>query len=168
MGTYIWIHGEFTIKKSQINDAMQAIKDLNNHDELKRGGSSKGGRWFAWVDEDYDKTIDTLDDIFSKVLGFEMRILEETEEKISYSFDYNDKWGQHEVFFVAMAPYCDELVINHLCDEFNYEEQQWKIELNPVTKTVHSLQPVVMVMYPDMDESNEITVDSFRPVNYWG
>jgi hypothetical protein len=165
MGTYIYIRGTLTIKKSQIDDAMKAIKDLNNHDELKRGGS-KTEKWFAWVPEDYDQKVETLEDVFSMVLGFDMSIDNENDDKITYSFNYSDKWGQHEVFFVTLAPFCESLVIDHLCDELEYEQQKWTIALNPETKKVHILEPVITIIYPDMDESNEITVDSFRPISY--
>lgn len=166
MGTYIYIEGSFTIEKNRIPDAMDALKNLNNHDDLKRGGgkSADGERevWFSWCPQDYDQKVETLEDVFN-MLGFEMYIESDDPQEITYSFDYSNKWGQHEIFFVALAPFCKELVVNHTCDELNYEDQKWTIALKPETGTVHQLVPAINIIYPPMTDENAVTIKSYAP-----
>jgi len=162
MGTYIYIRGNFTIKKNQIQPAIEAIKALNSDDSLKRGGGMNG-KWFAWCPEDYDKTVETLEDIFGNMLGFDMNVVSEDDEKIEYYLTYSDKWGQHEIFFVTLGPFCEAMVVDHNCDELEYEDQRWIITLNQRTKTVHQLIPTVTVTYPPADELNVVTVRSYVP-----
>lgn len=165
MGTYIYIHGNLTIKKDNIPKAVQAVKDLNKRDDLKRGGSSRGQKWFSWIPENYEDQINSIEDIFGKLHGWDVEVQTENDDEITYSFYYSDKWGQHEVFFVAMAPYLESFLIDHTCEEFNYDEQKWTITMDPVTKTVHELQPTVTITYPEMNPQNRITLDTYiQPV----
>jgi hypothetical protein len=166
MGTYIYIQSEITVKKENEAKAVQAVRDLNKRDDLKRGGSSKGEKWFSWIPEKYEDQIENISDIFVKLHGWEESERVETDDTITYSFHYNDKWGQHEVFFVAMAPYLESFKVDHLCDEFDYEEQKWTITMDPVFKTVHELQPKIIVEYPPMYRGNQITLDTYIQPNY--
>lgn len=169
MGTYIYIHGDLKIKKDNVEKAVQAVRDLNKRDDLKRGGGFGGGQqrsyWFSWVPEKYEDKINSIEDIIEGLLGFSVD-KKESDEIISYDFSYNDKWGQHELFFIAMAPYLESMTVEHFCDELDYENQKWRIELDPETKIAHILEAEVIVLYPLMSDSNELTIDSFAPSVY--
>lgn len=161
MGTYINIDAEFSIKKINIEPAMQALKDLNKRDELKRGGSSSGQKWFSWVDEHYDQKVKTLNDVICGELGFELYVEEDNGETMHYEFNYYNKWGQHEVFFITLGKFCESMSLDHFCDELEYPNQRWKLVLDPNTKTMHQIDPVIDIEWPECDEENEVVVDSF-------
>lgn len=167
MGTYIYIYGDLKIKKDNIEKAVQAVRDLNKRDELKRGGGFGGGEersyWFSWVPEKYEDNIHTIGDIIEGLLGFSISGEQENGEVVRYDFNYNDKWGQHELFFIAMAPYLESMTIDHWCDELDYENQKWRIELDKKTKKVHMLQPKVTVEYPEISSDNEVGLEFFSP-----
>jgi hypothetical protein len=166
MGTYININGDFVIKKSNIPHAVQALKDLNQKHELKRGGTFKGEKWYAWMDPDYDKKMDSIEEILGESgLGFTIIKSDFDSQKVMYHVAYNDKWGQHEVFFIAMCPYLESLELNHFCDELDYEDQQWKIVLGE-DKKPHFLEPRVTIEWPDTSVSNITNVEAFAPPNY--
>lgn len=161
MGTYIYIYGDLDIKEENVDKAVQAVRDLNKRDDLKRGGG-KNSCWFSWIDENYESKIHSIEDILGELLGFSYSKALKTD-CISYSFNYNDKWGQHELFFIAMAPYLESMTIDHLCDELDYEDQKWRIELDKKTKKVHMLQPKVTVEYPEISDDNEVGLEFFSP-----
>lgn len=166
MGTYISINGDFVIKKSNIPHAVQALKDLNQRNELKRGGSSGGEKWYAWMDQDYDKKMNSIEEILGETgLGFLIITSQLDSEKVMYHVRYNDKWGQHEVFFIAMCPYLESLELNHFCDELDYEDQQWKIVLGEDRKA-HLLEPKVVVEWPEISMYNVTNVEAYTPPNY--
>lgn len=120
MGYYVRGHGQITIKSSSVEQAYQALCDLNNHDEMKRGGSYGGlndgskprpdgltyhpGRWFSWMDANYPETCPDLWAVLSQV-GFEMG-LNENGELIEISLNYDEKSGQEDLFLEALAPFC--------------------------------------------------------------
>ena len=74
MGTYIDISGTMQYDEKNAGAIIQALKDLNKKDDLKRGGSySKEGReyWFSWVDKNYDEHLTEVDHLFSSILGWD-------------------------------------------------------------------------------------------------
>jgi hypothetical protein len=169
MGTYINIYGELKIRKENVEKAVQAVRDLNKRNDLKRGGGFGGGEqrsyWFSWVPEEYEDSIHDIEDVIGGLLGFSVE-KEENDEIIRYDFNYFDKWGQHELFFIAMAPYLVSMTIDHLCDELDYENQKWRLKLDEETKIVHLLEPEVRVVYPLFDSSNEVNLDFYSPKVY--
>lgn len=169
MGTYINIDAHLVMKPENEKFAVQAVRDLNKRDDLKRGGSSIGEKWFSWIPEKYEDDIHTIEDVFgAPMLGFDVVKNVNDNGLIVYDMHYCDKWGQHELFFLAVGPFMEEMTIEHYCDELEFPNQTWRIELNPVTKKVHIIEPVITVEYPVVSDSNEVTYDYFKPYSYAG
>lgn len=85
--------------------AFAVLKALNGRDDLKHGGSYSGGKttakWFSWMPADYDKTVNSLKDIFD-LLGFE----DNTEDGLGVRLGrYDQKRGQEMLFLQVAAPY---------------------------------------------------------------
>ena len=134
MGTYIYIHGHISYDKDKENDIIQALKDLNKRDDLKNGGSSNGQKWFSWMNENYDEYLSSVEEMLTE-LGFESSMEIDTDTKeVRYDLHYNDKWGQHELFFIAMAPHLNSMQIYHECDELSNVKEYWILELDPKPK----------------------------------
>lgn len=169
MGTYITIEAHMVMKPENEEFAVQAVRDLNKRDDLKRGGSSDGHKWFSWMPEHYDKNIHTIEDIFGEpMLGFSIMKRDNGDGRIIYDMSYHDKWGQHEVFFIAIAPFMEEMIVSHYCDELEFPDQTWRIELDPETKTVHELRPEITIEYPIPSNETKVTYDFYKPFVYAG
>ncbi|ALY10853.1 hypothetical protein WILDE_70 [Arthrobacter phage Wilde] len=108
-----------TIPADKLDDAVKALKELNQRDDLKTGGASGPitdgdgkvigyGRidiWFAWMDPQYDQKLHTVPDIMDAV-GFK-----ESEIQPDGTFElgwYDNKTGAEEHFLRALAPFVDE------------------------------------------------------------
>lgn len=165
MGTYINIDGYLDIKKENIEKAVQAVRDLNKHDELKRGGAfgldGSRNHWFAWIPPEYEDSIHSIPDILEGLHGWDVNEIALDDETLRYEFCYGDKWGQHEVFFVAMAPYLEYFEVNHQCDELDFEDSKWRLTMNSITKTVHSIDAEILVHYPGLSGENEVNLDTY-------
>lgn len=162
MGTYIWIEGFISYNKKDEQNIIKAVHDLNKHDDLKRGGDGQGNKWFSWVPENYEGTVKTVEDIFDQLLHFEYSKVD-LEDTVQFHFNNgNEKWGQHEMFFVAMAPHLLEMQVDHTCEELDYEDQKWRITIDE-DKNVHQLEPVVTVAYPNMSNETIVTLESYNP-----
>lgn len=169
MGTYINIEAQMVMKPENESLAVQAVRDLNKRDDLKRGGSSNGQKWFSWMPENYANSIETIEDIFSEtMLGFSVWKRVDDNGNFVYNMSYNDKWGQHELFFVAIAPFMEEMIVSHYCDELEFPDQTWRIELDPETKTVHELRPEITIEYPIPSNETKVTYDFYKPFVYAG
>lgn len=120
MGYYVNGNGKFSIKTNDMDAAYKALCDLNQRDDIKRGGSYGGGgidqgsprpdglnyhpaRWFSWMDADYPSKLGDLDAILS-CLGFEFTISEEGGVR-TYTTWYDSKIGQEDEFFSVLAPF---------------------------------------------------------------
>lgn len=106
MGYNVNMRGaNFTIPADKLDDACQALKELNKHDELKTGGSFGPGNqreyWFAWMPANYDETMHTAAEILIE-LGFE--IMGEDGEDLTL-VGYDSKMGNERVFLAALAPF---------------------------------------------------------------
>lgn len=169
MGTYINIEAQMIMKPENEKLAVQAVRDLNKRDDLKRGGSSNGQKWFSWMPEDYTNSIETIEDIFSEtMLGFNVWKRDNGDGRVVYDMSYNDKWGQHEVFFIAIAPFMEEMTVSHYCDELEFPDQVWRIELDPETKEVHLLHPEITINYPIPSDDTKVTYEDYKPYSYAG
>ena len=120
MGYFISGDGSITIKKTDEPQAYKAMCDLNQRDDLKRGGSWGGehdsrnprpeglnyhpGKWFSWLHPDYPSTCDSFLAVLEHV-GFEIRAVNETGDSTTYGLYYSNKSGQEELFLDACAPY---------------------------------------------------------------
>ena len=104
MGYYVSMSGSnVAIKKEHLADAYKAMCELNEHDELKTGGSSLGNKWFAWMPEHYPTECEDAKEIL-EYLGFSVSTQDDGGLWIS---GYDSKIGQEEVFLYAIAPYVD-------------------------------------------------------------
>ena len=108
---------DFYIAKSKKNPAYEALCALNQHDDLKVGGSFGGelsgdsprpeglsyhpARWFSWMSPDYPSKCKDLRQILEE-LGFEVE--EDDAGNITY-LRYDSKTGQEVLFLSALAPF---------------------------------------------------------------
>jgi hypothetical protein len=101
MGYYVEIKdSDFLIPNEHLDAAFEALKEINKDDSLKRGGNGRGGHWFAWMDEDYDKTARDTQHIFEMLrIDFTM-----TQDGL-WIYDYESKLGDERHFLHAVAPY---------------------------------------------------------------
>jgi hypothetical protein len=163
MGTYITIDGYIQFKTENRPKILQALKDLNKIDEAKRGGSFGSDKrllWFSWMPEKYDEEVKSVEDVFNLLLEHTVTESYGSDEEI-IRFNYNNKWGQHEIFFFAIAPYLTDMRIDHHCDELNFEDSQWSIVLDKKNKTAHTLYPEITIKYPEISPDNISTVDDY-------
>lgn len=101
MGYYVEIKdSDFLIPHEHLDAAFEALKAINSDDSLKRGGNGLGRRWFAWMDEDYDKTARDAQHIFEM-----LRIDYTMTDDGLWIYDYDSKLGDEEHFLHAVAPY---------------------------------------------------------------
>lgn len=118
MGYYVSIEeSDLLIKKSDFQSCYKAMCKLNDYDELKRGGGWGGecssddprpaglnyhpAKWFSWMEANYPETIATFHQMLLE-LGFEPEY-DGNENLISVAYD--NKTGQEEIFFHAIAPW---------------------------------------------------------------
>ena len=75
MGYYVRIvKSTAMVPAGNLERVYQIMCELNNHNELKQGGSWTGGKqtgwWFSWMDANYPETCKDAFEIF-KMLGFD-------------------------------------------------------------------------------------------------
>ena len=103
MGYYVSGEGELIIKQENLAAAYEAMMALQEKPaEGKRGGSSDGRAWYAWMPEDL-RTIPNAAEVF-RALGFEVG---ESDEGIVIG-RYDSKNGQEDVFMSAAAPFIED------------------------------------------------------------
>lgn len=110
MGYYVHIVGaDVLIPNEHLQAAYEAVCELNNHNELKRGGAYPRGEvkegpnpdnWFPWMDWNYNETCSNLEEVLSQV-GYE--VFEEDRGLLIYGYD--NKAGAEDIFLNALAPY---------------------------------------------------------------
>ena len=113
MGYYVMTKEvSFMIPKEKLDEAFKAVCELNQHNDLKRGGrwprDEKDGPhenvWFSWMPWDYHETCDGLGEVLEH-LGFEVADTENGGLVILY---YDSKTGQETLFLEALAPFVAE------------------------------------------------------------
>lgn len=103
MGYYVTlIDSDWRIPETQeVLDAVRRI-DTDWH-ELKRGGSYGANgveeSWFSWMNGDWTEA-ETVAEIF-QMLGFETH----TQDGAVNVYGYDNKTGQEDLFFAAVAPF---------------------------------------------------------------
>jgi hypothetical protein len=116
------------IKRDDLSQVFHIWKLMNapQFDELKRGGGYSGGRktaaWYSWMGADYDKTAENALEILDS-LGFEYSINENGNISVDY---YNNKTGQEDLFFVAIAHLLDDSSIRWVGEDGEIFE--WKFQ----------------------------------------
>lgn len=99
MGYYVHIEdSNCMLPHKHANLAYWRMCDLNKNDDLKRGGSSTGEKWFSWMDANYPETCKTALDVLVE-LGFDVE--EGDEGLVIYAYD--NKSGQEELFLEAIS-----------------------------------------------------------------
>lgn len=112
MGYYVnIIDSNIFIDKKHFKTIYDKMCELNNHDELKRGGSYGGNndkqegdkysrnKWFSWMDWNYPETCSNLQEILMQI-GFEVRY---DDYGNIVSMGYENKTGNEEYFLACFA-----------------------------------------------------------------
>lgn len=106
MGYYVRLtDSEVTLKNEHLPEILQRWKDLNKpeNNHLKHGGSWDGGKqtqwWFSWMDADYDKTVNSAEEVL-EMLGFEYDVTDEGNVHIT---NYDSKTGSEDLFMKTIA-----------------------------------------------------------------
>lgn len=107
MGYYVSTSAtHFHLDKEHFPAAYQALCAINDpkYNHLKSGGSSgpngQTAWWYSWMTEDYPATTETVTDILD-LLGFEISY----DDGNIVGLDYDNKTGNEDIFFMALAPY---------------------------------------------------------------
>jgi hypothetical protein len=106
MGYYVTLEdADFRIPEN--DNVLNVLKALNGRNDLKTGGSWAGGKrtrvWFAWMPEDYDKTVRSVSEVFN-LLGFHTDTESSDGEYVSL-VGYDSKSGSEDYFIAAVAPF---------------------------------------------------------------
>lgn len=101
------------IKKEDFDAVYKIMCELNDHDELKRGGSYGGNndqqpgdrysrnKWFSWMDWNYPETCSNLQEVLNQV-GFEVSYNDNGDiNRLSYS----NKTGNEDYFLACLSGY---------------------------------------------------------------
>lgn len=112
MGYYVCtIDSSIFLDKNHFDSVYQKMCELNNHDELKRGGSYPASnhtekynpnKWFSWMPYDYpDQYADMLKILVA--LGFDYK-LDDDGNLVDLVYEYN-KTGNEDYFLCCFAGY---------------------------------------------------------------
>jgi hypothetical protein len=106
------IGSNFIIPKDRLEDAFEAMKALNQRDDLKGGGAYGAlpdgtygtiEKFFSWMPADYDKTLKSAREIL-EALGF---TVEDFNGGLAIT-EYDDKAGDENHFIEAIAPFVED------------------------------------------------------------
>lgn len=101
---------DILIKKEDFDAIYNRMCQLNDHDELKRGGSSpqkdyttryNPNKWFSWMDYNYPETCSNLQEILQQI-GFEIHY---DDDGNICNLWYSNKTGNEEYFLACFAGY---------------------------------------------------------------
>ena len=121
---------------------------LNDHDELKRGGS-RTEKWFSWMGKNYPETCEDAKDILVE-LGFDM---EETNDGLTI-YGYDSKSGQEELFLAAISDLL--ITVNGMYDSGHKPFIVWRGEDDMVWKDVYGEKDVKSLSGRIVFEESEI------------
>ena len=100
MGYYVTlIDANAVLPAAALDEAYKRLCDLNKRDELKKGGSSSGEKWFSWMPTDYPEQHTTAAEILGAV-GFS---LYDNGAGGLGVYEYDNKTGCEDVFIWAIA-----------------------------------------------------------------
>lgn len=114
MGYYVYTTDvDIFLDKNKFEDVYKKMCELNDYDDLKRGGSYGGNdevtnerynknKWFSWMDYNYPETCKNMEEVLTQV-GFQMEFDDEGN-LINLMYDYN-KTGNEEYFLMCLAGY---------------------------------------------------------------
>lgn len=145
MGYYVNTTGnDFIIPKENFEAAYKAMCDINQYDELKRGGGG-GEKWFSWMRPNYPEVCKTIFDILDE-LGFDYWTDDTTGDITGVSYD--NKMGNEDIFFCAIAPFVKEGSYINWNGE-DHEQWQWLF-----TKGRMYFVPAVLTY--DVEQASEV------------
>lgn len=115
MGYYVkTIDSDIFLDKVHFDAAYKKLCELNDYDELKRGGSFGGNtdqnpedkynrsKWFSWMDYNYPETCPDMQSVLNQA-GFNCAY-DENGNLIDLVYDEN-KTGNEDYFLCALAPF---------------------------------------------------------------
>jgi len=104
MGYYVQItYSNAVIYSEHLPAALEALRALDARDDLKSGGSNRGDKWFAWMN-DFDLANATSVVSVLKKLGFEADSDAHGGLEIG---GYDSKMGDEGIFIQTLAPYIE-------------------------------------------------------------
>ena len=107
MGYYVLVDdARLVIRSKQVPSALEALKELDTHDELKRGGSSNGAKWFSWMNNINIQEQEDLSPIFRN-LGFDEAYTDLSTGDFHLGSFYDSKTGQEDLFLETVAPFVE-------------------------------------------------------------
>lgn len=118
MGYYVrTIDSKVFLDKKHFDDVYKKLCELNDYDDLKRGGSHGGNqeidtsdrynktKWFSWMDYNYPQTCENMHAILTQV-GFDC---EYDDQGNLVELDYPDnKTGNEDYFLCCLAGYIQD------------------------------------------------------------
>ena len=141
MGYYVHIEdSNCMLPEKHFNLAYWRMCDLNKNDDLKRGGSSTGEKWFSWMDANYPETCKTAQDVLVE-LGFEVEEVEDTGLTI---YGYDNKSGQEELFLGVISDLLR--TVDGMYDSGNRPFIVWRGEDDHVWKDIYGEKEVRTLM----------------------
>lgn len=114
MGYYVWTTDcDIFLSKHHFDYVYQKMCELNEHDELKRGGQSpekpkepgqkwNPNKWFSWMAYNYPQTCINMEEVLKQV-GFHCTF-DNDGNLIGLGYEY-DKSGQEEYFLACFSGY---------------------------------------------------------------
>lgn len=112
------IESNFVLKSENYDKAYQAVCELNRNDDAKQGGcyggepamkpvnsnsvSNNPNKWYSWMQWNYDETCNNIIEVL-EMLGFDVCANENAIDGLYY----DNKMGQEDIFFDAIAPYVE-------------------------------------------------------------
>jgi len=132
MGYYITLEeSTWFLPAIHYDQALGVLKGLNDYDHLKGGGSSDGEKWFSWMPSDYDKTVESVEEVF-ELLGFECSEDEGVGLRLE---DYYTKSGDEEIFLRAVCHFAT----GHLIWR-GEDGVRWKVDYTGITPKLYKAE----------------------------
>lgn len=129
------IDSNFVIPYDYLDNAYDALCELNAHDDLKSGGVRSGelskkpqdstsvsnnpNKWFSGMEWNYDETCKSVEDIMH-ALGFETEILQSGDLEI---VGFKGEMGDEDFFLEDLAPFVED---GSYIEWINDDDLVWK------------------------------------------
>lgn len=104
MGYYVQITWSNTVIPAEnLPAALDALRKLDERDDLKSGGSSTGDKWFSWMNDYPLANAPSVPSVL-EALGFDVNVDGHGGVEI---IGYDSKIGDEGVFIQTLAPYIE-------------------------------------------------------------
>lgn len=136
MGYYVSTLGmDLFVPRENFDAAYKAVCELNDHNELKGGGSWPGvpdapevgprpDKWFSWMPWNYNEICKNLTEVMREA-RFNVT---ETDEGLRINFFDGEKAGDEDKFLLALAPFYDYFKGVPFAEWQGEEGERWRIE----------------------------------------